>query len=46
VQKAGLALSNGILFGKNGVGFQRLNIGCPLKTLEKALRQLASLFEL
>jgi cystathionine beta-lyase len=45
VKKAGIALSNGIIFGKDGEGFQRLNIGCPQKTLEKALQQLTTIFK-
>ncbi|GHT78034.1 cystathionine beta-lyase [Bacteroidia bacterium] len=40
VQKAGLALNNGELFGKEGTGFMRLNVGCPQSVLAKALKQL------
>jgi cystathionine beta-lyase len=40
VRRAKLGLSNGILFGKDGEGFQRINIGCPRPVLEKALWQL------
>lgn len=40
VQKAGLGLSDGASFGENGLGFQRLNFGCPRATLEKALENL------
>ena len=40
VEKAQLGLSNGILFGEEGSGFQRLNIGCPRSLLEKGLDQL------
>ena len=40
VHEAGLGLSDGTLFGKEGSGFQRINIGCPLSTLQKALEQL------
>jgi cystathionine beta-lyase len=38
--KAGLLLNDGSMFGKEGVGFMRLNVGCPRSTLEKALKQL------
>jgi cysteine-S-conjugate beta-lyase len=40
VRKAKLGVSNGILFGQDGEGFQRINIGCPQPMLEKALKQL------
>lgn len=40
VARAKLGLSNGVLFGKDGEGFQRINIGCPRPLLEKALKQL------
>ena len=41
VKDARVGLSNGILFGPDGEGFQRINIGCPRATLEKGLRQIA-----
>lgn len=40
VQKAGLWLDTGSMFGHEGEGFQRMNIACPRATLEKALHQL------
>lgn len=40
VKKAGLWLDSGYIFGPEGKGFQRINIACPRKTLEKALDQL------
>lgn len=40
VKEAGLALNDGAIFGKEGEGFMRLNVGCPRATLEKALNQL------
>ncbi|SFU54842.1 cystathione beta-lyase [Porphyromonadaceae bacterium KHP3R9] len=40
VHKAGLALNNGTIFGKEGEGFMRLNVGTTLATLEKALDKL------
>jgi cystathionine beta-lyase len=42
VKQAQVGLSNGILFGKDGEGFQRINIGCPHLKLEKGLKQIAS----
>lgn len=40
VNKAGLWLDNGTMFGEEGLGFQRINAACPRATLEKALKQL------
>ncbi|MGL5938040.1 MAG: MalY/PatB family protein [Phocaeicola sp.] len=39
-EKAGLALNDGAMFGEEGVGFMRLNVGSPRSVLEKALVQL------
>lgn len=40
VYDAGLGLSDGTLFGNEGNGFQRINIGCRLSLLKEALDQL------
>lgn len=40
VNRAGLWLDSGILFGLEGAGFERVNIACPRTVLEKALTQL------
>lgn len=40
VNRAGLWLDAGYIFGFEGKGFQRINIACPRKILEKALQQL------
>lgn len=40
VNKAKLWLDAGTMFGSEGSGFERINITCPRKTLEKALLQL------
>ena len=37
INKAGLWLDSGRIFGKTGRGFQRINVACPRKTLEEAL---------
>jgi len=42
VEKARLWVSKGSAFGEEGKGFIRVNIGCPLSTLEKAFNQLAA----
>jgi cystathionine beta-lyase len=33
-------LDDGPIFGQGGEGFQRLNIACPRKTLEKGLKRI------
>lgn len=40
VDKAGLALNDGEMFGHGGKGHMRLNVGCPRSTLTKALDRL------
>ena len=40
VDKAHLALNDGTMFGKEGKGFMRLNVGCPRSVLKQALQQL------
>ncbi|MDR0834744.1 MAG: PatB family C-S lyase [Candidatus Symbiothrix sp.] len=39
-EKAGLALNDGEMFGKEGTGFMRMNVGTPRSILKKALNQL------
>lgn len=40
VEKAGLWLDSGAMFGSDGDGFERINIACPRETLAKALKRL------
>jgi cystathionine beta-lyase len=40
VNKARLALNDGSMFGKEGEGFMRINVGCPRAYLAKALTRL------
>jgi cystathionine beta-lyase len=40
VNKAGLWLDDGAMFGEEGAGFQRVNIACPRATLSAALSRL------
>ncbi len=40
VEKAGLWLDAGSMFGKVGEQFERINIACPRSTLEEALKRL------
>ena len=41
VDKAHLALNDGTMFGHEGKGFMRLNVGCPRSILHRALTLLA-----
>lgn len=45
IKDAGLWLDKGSMFGKSGVGFQRINIACPRSVLTEALEKLARAFE-
>jgi cysteine-S-conjugate beta-lyase len=45
IQKAGLALSEGVSFGMGGEGFMRMNLACPRATLQKALEKIVKAFE-
>lgn len=40
INKAGLALNDGSIFGPGGEGFMRLNVGCPRSVLEEAMNAL------
>jgi cystathionine beta-lyase len=40
INQARLALSDGELFGKEGAGFMRMNVGCPRAIVAQALEQL------
>ena len=40
VNKAGLWLDSGIVFGAEGKGYERINIACPREVLRQALEQL------
>lgn len=40
VEKGKVGLSDGTIFGPEGKGFQRINIGCPRITVKKAMEQI------
>ncbi|MBQ8099201.1 MAG: PatB family C-S lyase [Bacteroidaceae bacterium] len=40
VNKAHLALNDGEMFGREGIGFMRLNVGSPRSVIERSLLQL------
>jgi cystathionine beta-lyase len=43
--EANVAVNEGSVFGPGGEGFVRMNIGCPLSTIEKALEQIRRAYE-
>lgn len=43
-EKAKVALQDGIIFGEEGRGFQRINIACPRYILEEALERISQAF--
>lgn len=45
VNDAKLWLDAGTMFGEEGLGFQRINIACPLATLEQAMNQLYGAYQ-
>ena len=46
VNKAGLWLDSGAIFGPSGTGFQRINVACARETLQKALERLKEAIEM
>ena len=42
---AGVGLNRGVVFGKQGSGYMRLNIGCPRSVLEQALILIKTAFQ-
>lgn len=40
VEDAGLALNDGEMFGPQGAGFMRMNVGCPRSVVRKAMDRL------
>ncbi|MBQ3666165.1 MAG: pyridoxal phosphate-dependent aminotransferase [Lachnospiraceae bacterium] len=44
VNKAGLWLDSGAIFGESGLGFQRINVACPRSILKEALMRIENVF--
>jgi cystathionine beta-lyase len=42
IDRAGVGMNEGSLFGPGGEGFMRMNLACPRATVEKALKQIES----
>ncbi len=45
VQEAKIGFNDGIMFGSEGAGFQRMNIGCPRSLIGKAMERMAKALE-
>ena len=45
VNKARIGLNDGTMFGPEGLGFMRLNAGCPRSLLRSALESLAAVLD-
>ena len=46
IEKANVGLSDGTIYGKQGLGFQRLNAASPKSTIESAVTRIAEAFEM
>lgn len=44
VEKAKVGLNDGKAFGKEGIGFRRMNIGCPRSVLQEGLQRIKRAF--
>ena len=42
--EANLLFNQGYIFGREGIGFQRINIACPRSVLERAVKRLIKVF--
>lgn len=45
ISRAKVGLNDGALFGKEGIGFRRMNIGCPKRILEEGLSRIVRAFK-
>ena len=45
VNRAHLAMNDGAMFGEEGSGYMRMNLGCPRSVLEKALNQIKMAYD-
>jgi len=43
-EKAKLWLNDGVMFGRGGSGFMRMNVACPRAVLENAFERLKKVF--
>lgn len=45
IREAKVGMNDGAMFGQEGSGFMRMNLGCPRATLVKALEQIKSAYD-
>lgn len=45
VQKAGVAMNPGLMFGEGGSGFMRMNIAAPMAVIQQACQQIVTAWE-
>lgn len=45
LKEAKVAMNDGTMFGQEGAGFMRMNLGCPHATLEQALKQIKAAYD-
>ncbi len=45
IREAKVGMNDGAMFGEEGSGYMRMNLGCPRSILEKALNQIKSAYD-
>ena len=45
LKEAKVAMNDGTMFGQEGAGFMRMNLGCPRATLRQALEQIKAAYD-
>ena len=45
VKQAKVGMNDGAMFGDEGKGFMRMNVGCPRSILQQALEQIKSAYD-
>ena len=45
IREAKVGMNDGAMFGEEGSGFMRMNLGCPRSVVEKALKQIKAAYD-
>ena len=45
VKRAKVGMNDGAMFGEGGEGFMRMNVGCPLSVVQKAMKQIKEAYD-
>ena len=45
IREAKVGMNDGAMFGEEGSGFMRMNLGCPRSVVEKALKQIKEAYD-